>query len=136
MAKVTINGEKFDFDISRKPMSEALALEEGLKCTYAKWEADMKAGSARAMCGFIWLVWRRDGRDVKLADMLSGAVDFDVADLDIGPGEGDADPTTPPPEASSTTAANTSGRSAKSGSGPGRSGSSTRATSKPGSITS
>lgn len=129
--KVTVNGEKFDFDTSRKPMSELLAIENGLHCTYSQWEADMQAGSARAMCGFIWLVWRRDGRDVKLADMLSGEVDFDTADLDIEPDEGDADPTTLPPEASSTTAAATSGRSAKSGSAPGRSGSSTRATSKP-----
>lgn len=118
MAKVTVNGEKFDFDLSRKPMSEALALEEGLKCTYAKWEADMRAGSAHAMCAFIWLVWRRDGRDVKLADILSGAVDFDTADLDIEADEegaaGDAPgPTTPTPEASPSTKGATSRRSAK-----------------------
>lgn len=118
MAKVTINGEKFDFDLSRKPMSEALAIENGLKCTYAKWEADMQAGSARAMCAFIWLVWRRDGRDVKLEDMLSGAVDFETADLDIEADEQEAagnapDPTGPPPEASPPTKGATSRRSAK-----------------------
>jgi hypothetical protein len=131
MAKVTINGEKFDFDTTRKPMSELLAIENGLKCTYAKWEEDMQAGSARAMCGFLWLVWRRDGRDVKLADMLSGEFDFDASDLSIEADEGDADPTTPPPGPSSTTAGNTSGRSAKSASGPGSSRSSTGAISKP-----
>jgi hypothetical protein len=104
LAKVTINGEVFDFDTSRRPMSEALAIENGLKCTYAKWETDLEAGSARAMCGFIWLVWRRDGRDVKLEDILSGAVDFDTKDLNIEADEGDTDPTSPPPEPSDTTA--------------------------------
>jgi hypothetical protein len=129
--KVTVNGEKFDFDTSRKPMSELLAIENGLHCTYSKWEDDMRAGSARAMCAFIWLVWRRDGRDVKLADMLSGEFDFDTSDFDIEPDEGETDPTIPPPEASSTTAGSTSGRSAKSGSAPGRPGSSSKTTSKP-----
>jgi hypothetical protein len=130
--KVTVNGEKFDFDTSRKPMSELLAIENGLHCTYSKWEEDMRAGSARAMCGFIWLVWRRDGRDVKLEDILSGAVDFDTTDLDVEADEGEAGPTTPPPEASSSTAENTSEPSpSASRSGPGKSSSSTRTTSKP-----
>ena len=118
MAKVTIGGEKFDFDLSRKPMSEALALEKALGCPYGEWETDMRAGSARATCGFIWLVWRRDGRDVKLADMLSGAIDFDMADFDIEPDEGETDegeagPTKPTPEASPPTKGATSRRSAK-----------------------
>lgn len=95
---MTINGEVFGFDTSRRPMSEALAIEHGLKCTYAQWETDMKAGSARAMCGFIWLVWRRDGRDVKLADIMSGDVEIDLSELNIEPDEGDEDPTIPPPE--------------------------------------
>jgi hypothetical protein len=107
VAKVTINGEVFDFDVSRRPMSEALAIENALHCTYAKWETDMQEGSARAMCGFIWLVWRRDGRDVKLADVLSGDVEIDLAGLEIEPDEGDADPTSPPPEPSDTTATST-----------------------------
>lgn len=104
MAKVTINDEVFDFDVSRRPMSEALAIENGLHCTYAKWEADMEAGSARAMCGFIWLVWRRDGRDVKLEDILSGEIEIDTTTLNVEPDEGDTDPTSPPPEPSDTTA--------------------------------
>jgi hypothetical protein len=103
VAKVTINGEVFDFDTSRRPMSEALAIENGLHCTYAKWETDMEAGSARAMCGFIWLVWRRNGKDVNLADILSGEVEIDLTALEIEPDEGEADPTSPPPEPSDTT---------------------------------
>lgn len=121
MTKVRINGEYFDWDPARKPMSEALALEATLKCTYAQWETDLQAGSARAMCGFIWLVWRRAGRDVKLADILSGDTDIDLNDLTVEPDEGETDeepppdPTgTPPTGDSPPTGAATSPRSAKS----------------------
>ena len=117
MAKVTINGEVFGFDTGHKPMSEALALEAALKCRYADWETDLQAGSARALCGFIWLVWRRDGRDVSLDDMLTGQVEIDLNSLSIEDDEDAADPTTPgdtPPAGSPTTAPNTSPRSLKS----------------------
>ena len=107
MAKVTVNGEVFGFDLNRKPMSEALAVEEALKCRYADWEADLAAGSARALAGFIWLVWRRDGRDVPLADILAGKVEIDLDTLNIEADEGEEDPTPPPPEPSDTTATNT-----------------------------
>jgi hypothetical protein len=143
VAKVQINGETFQFDITRKPMSEALAIEHALNCRYADWETDMQGGSARALCGFIWLVWRRDGRDIALADILSGDVDVDLATLDIElePGEpgyeqqeqgGEpVDPTSPGPAVSSSTGASTSGRSLKSSpSGRGSSGGSPSPSSK------
>lgn len=104
MAKVTISGEVFEWDPSRKPMSEALAIENGLKCRYVDWETDLEAGSARAMCGFIWLVWRRAGRDVSLEDILAGKVEIDLNDMSVEPDEGDADPTSPSPGPSDTTA--------------------------------
>src|SRR4249920_3355330 len=104
-------------------MSEALAIEHALKCNFAQWETDLAAGSARAMCGFIWLVWRRDGRDIPLEDILAGKVDIDLGSFDIEAGEGEADPTTPTPAASNTTAGGTSPRSANSASGRGKSGS-------------
>lgn len=107
MAKVTVNGEVFDFDLTRKPMSEALALEAGLKCRYADWETDLQGGSARALAGFVWLVWRRDGRDISLADILSGKVEIDLAGLDIEADEGETDPTPPPPAPSRKTATST-----------------------------
>lgn len=107
MSKVTVNGEVFGWDSSRKPMSEALAIENGLKCRFVDWETDLRAGSARAMCGFIWLVWRRAGRDVNLDDLLSGKIDIDLNDLKIEGDEDDAGPTPQPPEVSGTTAAST-----------------------------
>lgn len=107
MAKVTINGEVFAWDASRKPMSEALALENALKCRYVDWETDLQAGSARALAGFVWLVWKRNGRDVPLDDILSGAVEIDLGGLNIEPDGDEADPTSLPPEPSPTTGAGT-----------------------------
>jgi hypothetical protein len=96
----------------------------------------MQGGSARALAGFIWLVWRRDGRDIALADILSGDVEVDLATLDIElePGEpgyeqqeqgGGTGPTNPAPGRSSSTGASTSPHSAKSESGLGNLDSST-----------
>ena len=124
MAKVTINGEVFEFDRSRKPMSEALALEKALGISYGQWEEDMQAGSARALAGFMWLVWRRDGRDIDFADIESGKVDIELNEFIVeDDGDADVDPTTR--GASNTTGASTSPRSANSGSARGKSASST-----------
>jgi hypothetical protein len=104
VAKVTINGEVFDWDPSRKPMSEALAIENGLKCRYVDWEEDLQKGSARALAGFVWLVWRRDGRTVDLQAILNGDVEIDLAGLSVeGDGDEDPGPTGPPLEPSPMT---------------------------------
>lgn len=110
MAKVHINGEVFDWDTARQPMSEALAIEAALQCRYADWQSDMAAGSARALCGFIWLVWRRNGRDVPFDDILTGKVEIDRATFEIDDDDDDEDagdvaavPTMPPPEPTPTT---------------------------------
>jgi len=107
VAKVTINGEVFEWDGSRKPLSEALLLEDGLKCRYADWETDLQAGSARALAGFIWLVWRRNGREEDLGKILSGETEIDLDGLSIEADEGEAGPTRPPLEPSPTTATGT-----------------------------
>ena len=121
MAKIMINGEWLEFDTARKPVAEMLAVENALGVNYGKFEQDLQAGSARALCAFIWLVWRRNGRDVAFADIESGAVEIDLENCEF-PEPEQADPTTGPGGrgASTGTAANTSRRSAKSGSGPGK----------------
>ena len=127
--KATINGEVYPFDLARKPMSEALAVEKALGVPYAQYEEGLREGSARSLAAFVWLVWRRNGKDVPLADILSGEVDIDLAGLEMDAGdEEDGDgavvPTTPTPTASSMTGAGTSAHSRKSsGSNPGKSGS-------------
>ena len=114
MAKVTIGGEVFEFDLARKPMAEALAIEEGLKIPYAQYEEGLRTGTARSVAGLIWAVWHRNGREVALADILSGAVDVDLETLDVEAADGEADPTTPTPAASPSTDAATSASSRKS----------------------
>jgi hypothetical protein len=79
--KVKLDGEYHDFDGSKKPMSEALAVERAWGKRYAEWESELEAGSAEAMCVLAWIIWRRAGRDIKLDDILSGEVDFDLAEM-------------------------------------------------------
>lgn len=79
--KVVINGETFDYDGTRMPMSDALWIEDAYRRRYVEWEEDLQAGSAKAMCVLACLIWRRDGRDVPLADVLDGTADFDLAEM-------------------------------------------------------
>lgn len=114
MAKVKINGEYYDYDFSSQPLAEMLALEKALGTTYGQWSSDRQAGSARALAGLIWLIWRRNGKDVDFADIESGAVPLDLADFDIEDAGEQPGPTRPPTEALSTTGGGTSARSRKS----------------------
>jgi hypothetical protein len=100
--KIVINGESFDYDSERRPMSEALAIEDAYKRRYVEWQADLIAGSARAMCVLVWLIWRRDGRDVPYEHIIDGTVDLDVEELmqsivesSQAAAEAAPDPTTP-----------------------------------------
>jgi hypothetical protein len=81
VAKVIINGETFDYDGKKAPMSEALWIEDAYGRRYAEWQDDLQAGSAKAMAMLACLIWRRDGRDVPLQDVLGGAVDFDLGEM-------------------------------------------------------
>jgi hypothetical protein len=81
--KIVINGEAFDVDMERRPMSEALAIERECGRRYAEWESELFAGSAWAMAVLAWLVWRRDGREIPLGDILSGEVDFDFTEFEV-----------------------------------------------------
>ncbi len=79
--KIVLAGESFDYDGSKAPMSEALWVEHVYKRRYAEWQEDLSAGSAKAMCVLACLIWRRDGRDVPLQDLLDGTVDFDLMEM-------------------------------------------------------
>jgi hypothetical protein len=102
LVKVTIRGETYSFD-PRYPMSEAIALEEGLGWTFGEWQAQLGAGSARAMCGYLWLVLRRNGQDVPLQDLLSGKFELGADDFEIEDEDAAApDPTGSPPRLTTT----------------------------------
>lgn len=92
MAKITINGETFEYDRARTPLSEAIMVEKDLGCRYEQWQQDMQAGSARALAEFIRIVWLRNGRDIPLADIESGAVEVDLSSLNIEDDEVEEDP--------------------------------------------
>jgi len=100
--KVVINGETFDYDGDKAPMSEALAIEDVYKRRYVEWQADLQAGSAKAMAVLAWIIWRRDGREVPFEDIISGRADFDLGEMinsilesAKAEQEGEPDPQTP-----------------------------------------
>lgn len=80
--KITIGGETFDYDETSHPLSEALAIEKECGHRYAEYETELVAGAAWARAVFAWSVWRREGRDVPLEDLLSGKTDFDYGELE------------------------------------------------------
>jgi hypothetical protein len=116
VAKIGINGEFHEFDRDHKPMAEMLALEEATGMSYGEWEAGLDRGSARSLAALAWLVWKRAGREVKFADIVSGTVELNLGSLTIEADEVPPDPTTAAgdQEASASTGRDTSGSSRKS----------------------
>jgi len=78
--KVLINGTVYEYDGTKAPMSEALAIENVYERRYAEWQTDLQAGSAKAMCVLAWTILRRDGTDLPFEDIISGKFDFDLAE--------------------------------------------------------
>lgn len=89
MAKVTITAdgvtETFAFDGTRKVLADMLAVEQAYGAPYGQWEADLAAGSARALMAFCWNVWRRAGRDVGFEGILAGSPEIDLATFKVEP---------------------------------------------------
>ena len=136
--KIVLGGETFEYDGSKAPMSEALAVERVYERRYAEWQTDLQAGSAKALCVMAWIIWRRDGRDVPFEDILDGKADFDLMEMmnslaEAADAEAAPDPTVPSdPDGTPGTGTDTLPSSpASSGSARSRSGSSTSRTSKP-----
>ena len=111
MAKVTINGEVFAYDGSRKPLADCLVIERALKIPYAQVETGLAEGRADSLAAFMWLVWQQNDRNIPFADLLDGKVPVDMGKFRVDPEDGEADPTNPTDGPLSTTAAGTSGSS-------------------------
>ena len=95
MVKVTINGSVYSFDNEHYPLAEAILLEEGLGMPFGEWESSaLGRGSAKAMAGFVWLVLKRAGQDVPLADILSGKFPLNTGDVLVKQDDEEG-PTTP-----------------------------------------
>lgn len=98
--RVEIEGEEFEFDSNRLPVAEGIALEKVLGMTLGEWNEALNRESALAMAGMVWLVWRRNGRDVRFKDIEDGTVPVDLAAIKIHrddeqDDEAAADPTPP-----------------------------------------
>jgi hypothetical protein len=145
--KVTIDGQVYEYDGTKGPVSEALWIEHVYKRNYGQWQQDLAEGSARAFIMLACLIWRREGHDVSTAfqDVIDGKIEFDIDEMARTMAESaiaaekaqdGQDPTTPGespgPAGSPTTGTGISPSSpASSTSARGKSGSSKSRTSRP-----
>jgi hypothetical protein len=89
--KIIVNGEAFEYHPDRYLMSEALAIEKTWGRRYAEFQHELAAGSAEAWAVLAWAVWRRNGREVDLQDIIDGKVDFDYTEMVRSVNEGYAE---------------------------------------------
>jgi hypothetical protein len=91
VAKVTIDGQVFDYDPNRMLNTEAIAVQKVTGMRMKEWSAALEEGDAFALTGLVWLLWRRSGHEVAFDE-----VEFDIGsirieeDADLG---AEADPT-------------------------------------------
>lgn len=78
MAKVTIDGQVFDYDPTRMLNTEAIALQKVTGMRMQEWGQSLEQGDAYALTGLVWLLWRRAGREVAFDE-----VEFDIGSLDL-----------------------------------------------------
>jgi hypothetical protein len=119
--KVSVKGEVFPFDETRYPMAEAIQIEDGLGVSFGRYQEMLRLGHAKAVCAFTWAVLHRNGRDVPLADILSGSFELSTGDVDIE-AEGEAEPGPTDPSSPSTSGDGSPSSPTASGTRPTRSG--------------
>jgi hypothetical protein len=80
--KITVDGEKlaYEFELGHVQISQALAIEKAAGRRYVEWETEVLGGSAEAMAVLVHLAWKDSGRDVPVADILSGSADFNFVE--------------------------------------------------------
>jgi hypothetical protein len=100
MPKVTVDGQVYDYDPSKMLNTEAIALQKVTGMTVPEWTTALQTGDAYALTGLVWLVYRRNGREVAFDE-----VEFDIGGLELAEDEEPADPTLPPVEADAVTPA-------------------------------
>lgn len=93
MAKVTVDGQVYDYDPAKMLNTEAIALQKVTGMRVTEWTTALQEGDAYALTGLVWLLWRRNGRDVPFDE-----VEFDIGALDLADDE-PAEPVDPTPPA-------------------------------------
>lgn len=78
MAKVTIDGQVYDYDPSRMLNTEAIALQKVTGMRMQEWTTALTQGDAFALTGLVWLLWRRSGREVSFDE-----VEFDIGSISL-----------------------------------------------------
>lgn len=78
MAKVTIDGQVYDYDPNRMLNTEAIALQKVTGMRMQEWTTALTQGDAFALTGLVWLLWRRAGREV-----LFDEVEFDIGSISM-----------------------------------------------------
>jgi hypothetical protein len=89
MPKVTVDGQVYDYDPSKMLNTEAIALQKVTGMTVPEWTTGLQAGDASALTGLVWLLFRRNGRELAFDE-----VEFDIGSLEL---EDDEEPETPDP---------------------------------------
>jgi hypothetical protein len=91
VAKVTIDGQVFDYDPTRMLNTEAIALQKVTGMRMQEWTKALTEGDAFALTGLVWLLWRRAGRECAFDevefDIGSIAMDDDEPEVEPGPTE-------------------------------------------------
>jgi hypothetical protein len=78
VAKVTIDGQVFDYDPTRMMNTEAIALQKVTGMRMREWTKSLTEGDAFALTGLVWLLWRRAGREVAFDE-----VEFDIGSISL-----------------------------------------------------
>lgn len=78
MAKVTIDGQVYDYDSTKMLNTEAIALQKVTGMKIPQWTAALQEGDAFALTALVWLLWRRNGREVPFDE-----VEFDIGSMDL-----------------------------------------------------
>jgi hypothetical protein len=96
VAKVTVDGQVYDYDPERMLNTEAIALQKVTGFTISEWLKALQKEDAFALTALVWLLWRRSGREVEFDE-----VEFDIGQLDIEDDKADEDeaPDPTPPAA-------------------------------------
>jgi hypothetical protein len=94
MAKVTIDGQAYDYDPNRMLNTEAIALQKVTGMKMQEWTTALTEGDAFALTGLVWLLWRRGGREVKFDE-----VEFDIGSITLEDDEPTEEPVGPTEEA-------------------------------------
>lgn len=89
--KISIDGEEFEYDTGKLLNIEAIALQKATGMRPPEFGKALEAGDAIAITGLVWLLWMRNDKHVKFADVV-----FDLATIEIEDDEAVPDEATDP----------------------------------------